>query len=83
MSLLNAIIELQAAYTLLYGSPPEKITLGREVYFQLQKESIIQRVNRDRILGMLIEVDPRDDYKIAIEDYRRYQEGHCNFLLRD
>lgn len=76
MSLLNAIIELQAAYKKVYRAPPEKITLGREVYLQLQKESLIQRVNRDRILGMLIEVDPRDDYKIAIENYRRYQEGH-------
>lgn len=77
---MNAIEMLQSMvefYTARFGRPPHEVTLGRAVYEELAREGHIQRGpswqrSSDRVLGMRIDVDIRDDYKTGIEDYRRY-----------
>lgn len=79
MELIDIIHALRDFYLKKFDKPPYEITMGRYWYEQARMKGIVemppsyQRGNGS-IAGMKIDVDPRDDYKLAVEDYRRYQD---------
>jgi hypothetical protein len=89
MELLDIIQQLRDFYAKSLGQPPREITVGRFWYEKAREQGIVEAPpswsnRRGRILDMEIDIDPRDDYKIAIEDYHRYQDGvQHRFELRD
>lgn len=83
MELLGIIQQLRNFYDEALGRPPHEITMGRFWYETAREQGIVDlppswQRGSGRIFDMRIHVDIRDDYKLAIEDYRRYQENaHC------
>lgn len=78
MELGDLITHLRAFYIEVMGQPPYEITLGRFWYERAREMGIVEmppswQTGNGHILRMRISLDLRDDYKIAIEDYRRYQ----------
>lgn len=79
MELIDIIHTLRDFYLKRFDKPPYEITMGRYWYEQARMKGIVemppsyQRGN-GYIAGMKVDVDPRDDYKLAVEDYRRYQD---------
>lgn len=89
MELLGIIQQLRNFYDETFDQPPHEITVGRFWYEKAREQGIVEPApswsnKRGKILGMEIDIDPRDDYKLAIEDYRRYQNRmQHRFELRD
>ena len=79
MELIELIHALRTFYFDKLGQPPREITLGRMIYEKLREEGHVEigpswQARSDRVAGMRIDIDIRDDFKIAIEDYRRYHK---------
>ena len=80
MELLDIIQHLRDFYIEKLGQHPHEITIGRFWYERAREQGIVEAppswsIRRvGRILDMQIDIDPRDDYKLAIEDYRRYRD---------
>lgn len=89
MELLGIIQQLRNFYDEALDRPPHEITMGRYWYEKAREQGIVEMPpswsnKRGTILGMQIDIDPRDDYKLAIEDYRRHQDSYQHrFDLRD
>lgn len=80
MELVDIIAHLRDFYIEKLGQHPHEITIGRFWYERAREQGIVEQPAswRDgkggRLAGMRISIDPRDDYKLAIEDYRRYRD---------
>lgn len=79
MELADIIAHLRDFYIEKLGQHPHEITIGRYWYEKAREQGIVEMPpswssKRGAILGMQIDIDPRDDYKLAIEDYRRYRD---------
>ncbi len=89
MELFDIIIALRDFYLKKFEQPPHEITMGLFWYRVAREQGIVEMPPSYQrgdgfIAGMRIDVDPRDDYKLAIEDYRRYQDHvQHRFDLRD
>jgi hypothetical protein len=86
MELEGIIKALAQFYVDKFGQLPHEITMGRYWYGVAREQGIVEmppswKAGDGWIHGLKIDVDIRDDYKLAIEDYRRYQAGH--YRMRD
>lgn len=80
MELADILLNLRDFYTAKMGRQPNEITMGRFWYETAREQGIVDlppswKRGNGSIAGMKIDVDLRDDYKLAVEDYRRYQEN--------
>lgn len=80
MELIHIISALRDFYFDKFDQPPHEITMGRYWYERAREEGIVKmppsyQHGNGFIAGMKVDVDIRDDYKLAVEDYRRYQEN--------
>ena len=88
MELIDIIQHLRDFYIQKIGQPPREITMGRYWYEKAREERIVEMCepwsdHRGFIAGMKIDVCPRDDYKLAIEDFKRSEKRQYRFDLRD
>lgn len=88
MELLDIIQHLRDFYFKKFDQPPREITMGRYWYEKAREERIVEMRepwsdHRGFIVGMKIDVDPRDDFKLAIEDFKRSEKMQYRFDLRD
>jgi hypothetical protein len=89
MELADILTHLRNFYFDKFDRPPHEVTMGRVWYEKAREQGIVDlpptwQSGPGRVLDMRIHIDPRDDYKLAIEDYRRYQDrAQHRFELRD
>lgn len=84
MELIELIHALRTFYFDKFGQPPREITVGRAIYEKLRELGHVElgpswQTRSERVAGMLIDIDIRDNFKIAIEDYRRYEAPTYRF----
>lgn len=79
MELPDILTHLRDFYFQKFGQPPREITMGRYWYRYARENNLVEmppswQSGDGSIVGMKIDVDPRDDFKLAIEDFRRFEK---------